>query len=125
MTIDYGPLAAARAELARSTEASEQLERTLRARALGFDQRAALWLARTIPGAVPIIGTVEFGCDWAAYASGGWASIAVAWQEPHHCRFRFCSRPGSREIDECQAELTDNPNSYDLTQLIREICDIE
>lgn len=125
MTIDYGPLNEARAELSRLTEASEQLERTLRARDLGFDQRAALWLARTIPGAVPIIGTVEFGCEWAAYASGGWASIDVAWQEPHRCRFRFCSRQEPRATDECHAELTDNPNTYDLTRLIREICDIE
>ena len=74
-----------------------------------FDRRAETWLRKRIPGADPDPGSVEFSTDCAAYASGGWAKVDVAWTEQGEVR---------------AADLIDPAWKADLTGIIRELVEI-
>jgi hypothetical protein len=75
-----------------------------------YDRRAEAWLKNRYPDASPDPGSVKFITDCAAYASGGWANIEVEWTE---------SGAGRGEV------LAEEAWQYDLSQLIRELLDIE
>jgi len=71
-----------------------------------YDVRAQAWVRAKFPGARPDPGSVEFSSDCAAYASGGWASVDVAWREGGEIRTR---------------ELKADAWQYDWTTVIREL----
>lgn len=70
-----------------------------------FDRRAQAWVKNRY-GVTPDLGSVEFSTDCAAYASGGWATVDVAWTESGQVR--------------CNA-LIENAWQADLTMVIREL----
>lgn len=74
-----------------------------------YDRRAAAWVRKRFPDAKPDIGSVEFSTDCAAYASGGWAQVDVAWTEGGATR---------------ASTLIDEAWQADLTTIIRELVDM-
>jgi len=75
-----------------------------------YDRRAEAWLRQHYSQANPDPGSVRFITDSAAYASGGLANIDVEWTEN-----------GQPKGEELASEAW----RYDMTQMIRELLDIE
>jgi hypothetical protein len=83
-----------------------------------YDRRAAAWLRNRVPGANPMVGSVEFTTDCAAYASGGWARVDVTWTEPSGSRLLSGEPlPGEHK----HTTLIDDAWEADLTTIIREL----
>ncbi|HEV2172897.1 MAG TPA: hypothetical protein VGR71_04985 [Nitrospira sp.] len=111
-----------------------------------FDEAAAEWVRRNFRGmdANPIIGTVEFDIDWAAYDSGPrYCNIDVSWKEEHAIPLRRREFSSGMSFIETHKKIVDyhrtligngdspgdrrgrsDTRELELTEIIREITDI-
>jgi len=88
-----------------------------------FDRRAALWVARRFPGSDPVIGSVEFVIDAAAYPEGAYCDLEVAWDDarPDYYRILDQEMPAVERTEIIQHGAWD----HNLTVLMRELADME
>lgn len=110
------------------------MERAPRLPASAYDRAAAEWLSRRFPHSRPIIGSVSFELDFAAYNSGPrYCEIDVSWQELSYLRRgvvggvqRYRDKPVIRDRSVTLGGMGDHsgPSGFDLTQLITELTDI-
>lgn len=77
-----------------------------------FDRKAAAWVRKHYPYAHPVVGSVEFAMDCAAYNSGAWANFDVAWVDDPKLPLVV------KTIDDCAWQ-------YDATALMRELTEME
>jgi hypothetical protein len=89
-----------------------------------FDRKAAAWVRKHYPDAKPIVGTVEFGMDAAAFASSAWAHFDVAWSET----VRYPLRDGGELPSGTKGVakvISESAWQYDATELLRELVEMD
>lgn len=84
-----------------------------------FDRKAAAWVRKHYPDSNPIVGSVTFETDFAAYASGAWARFNVEWSDEirHNGGLRG-------ERSRCES-ISEEAWNYDASDLMRELVEME
>lgn len=85
-----------------------------------FDRVAAAWVRKHYPGSNPVVGSVNFHMDAAAYASAAWAEFKVTWKDEH--REPSWPTPG---LSEQIRTIDDSAWEFDASELMRELLEME
>ena len=85
-----------------------------------FDRVAAAWVRKHYPGSNPVVGSVSFVMDAAAYASAAWAEFRVTWTDEHQ-------EPNwpTTALNEVTKTIDDSAWEFDASELMRELLEME
>ena len=87
-----------------------------------YDQAAALWVVKHYPGALPVLGTVSFDMDAAAYASAAWAHFEVSWDDV--VLYPFWTGHVELGAERREEVIDEHAWKYDASDLMRELFEI-